>query len=158
MQSYSFFSYFIISLIVYLGSAAGLYLVKIAPKEVENNKKIFLIILSAFFVITLGLFSFEGSGALIIIPIVMALTGAIIALSGRLYKDLYFVFLALPYSLSYVYSGQFLYVAMCIFGFAMISASLNYTRTHNFKRILIRRLPFIVLVLFGYLLTLSIIA
>lgn len=156
MQDYSFFSYFMIALIVYLGNAAGLYLVRLAPKEVENNKNVFRIALSIFFIVSLGLFSYAGSGDYIIIPIVIALTGLIIALSGRLYKDLYFIFLALAYSLSYVYSAQFLYVAMCIFGFGMLSSSLNYTMTRNFKRIMIRRLPFIVLVIFGYLLTLSI--
>ena len=156
MQSYSFFSYFVISLVVYLGNAAGLYLVHIAPKEVEENKNIFMIILSVFFILALGLFSYEHGGSYMFMSIIIALTGLIIALSGRLYKDMYFVFLALAYALSYVYSGQFLYVAMCIFGFGMLSSSINYTKTKNFKRILIRRLPFIVLVLFGYLLTLSI--
>jgi len=148
----NFAVYFLSGLLVYFSGIAGLILYRAANDELKAYHIQLRIILSLLFATILGLFSISAFPDNPEIFFLMIFSSIIIAFMSRIWKDIFFVFLSTIFALSYIYSEFFVIISTLIFAFGMLGFGLNINK-RSFKRIMIRRLPFVILILFGYLLT-----
>lgn len=144
--------YFLSGLLVYLSGIAGLILYRAANDELKAYHIQLKLLLSIIFTAIIGLFSYSAFPDNPEIFFLMMFSSALVAFSSRIWKDIFFVFLSAIFALAYIFSNNFIIIATLIFAFGMISFGMNMSK-RSFKRIMIRRLPFVILVLFGYLLT-----
>ena len=145
-------TYFISGLILYFSGIGGLLLHRAADDELKAYRIHVHIALSLLFISILVLFSYSAFYESITIFFLMSISAILIAFTTRIWKDIFFVFLSVIFALSYIFSEYFIIISTLIFSFGMMGFALNMQK-RSFKRIMIRRLPFIILIIFGYLLT-----
>ncbi|MFT4309950.1 MAG: hypothetical protein ACMXYL_05700 [Candidatus Woesearchaeota archaeon] len=147
-------AYFVSALVVYLSGIGGLLLYRGASDELIKYHSYLRIALASLFSLIFGLFSFSAFPNNPEIAFLMLFSIILISLNTMIWKDIYFVFLSVIFSLSYLYSDYFIIISTLIFAYGMLSFGMCMEKK-SFKRLMIRRLPFVILVLFGFLLTFS---
>lgn len=143
--------YVIGGFVVYASSALGVWLARAYRGEIDGYERIIewlaRIALVAIWT-SLG-WLMTGSFA---VSLVLFAGSAIASLYIKVAKHIVFIVLSAAYILAAVFTTAPFSVAILLFVFGALTTSLA-SRDRPVKRVLIRRLPFFILVLFGYLLS-----
>ncbi len=150
MYSINIASFILISLIVYSSSFLGYYLYRLAKDEVENNIVLLKTFLKTTFFIINFLFYYNVFKQNNFFLILIILSILIIVLKAKLELNMYFLYLAIIYSLSYFYDLNFYYMSILIFIYNLTATSLESTKK-SLKKILIKKLGFFIITLIAVL-------
>ncbi len=150
MYSINIASFILISLIVYSSSFLGYYLYRLAKDEVENNIFLLKTFLKTTFFIINFLFYYNVFKQNNFFLILILLSILIVVLKAKLELNMYFLYLAIIYSLSYFYDLNFYYISILIFIYNLTATSLESTKK-SLKKILIKKLGFFIITLIAVL-------
>ena len=150
----TFLSYFLASLIAYLGLLVGIILIKMAPEEQKPGKKYFILLEKILFlaILALPLYYFKIN---IILSLVLLSFVAALMLGNKIKLNksclVYFLF-GIFFYLGSRFIDLFVIEAVLIFLYGMPNASLTLSlKNKNYNEVLIKNLPFFVPVAALYL-------
>ena len=135
--------------VVYLSTALGIYLAKTYRSEIDQYERIIGWLNQGVFVGIWTAVAWAITGDILITGILLA-SAVLGSIFITLTKHIVFTVLSAAYILSVVFSTQPLAPVALLFVFGALTTSL-VARDKSAKRIMIRRLPFFILILFGYL-------
>ena len=135
--------------VVYLSTALGVYLAKTYRSEIDQYERIIGWLIQGVFVMVWTAVAWAVTGDLLLSGLLLA-SAVIASIFITLTKHIVFTTLSAAYIISVVFSAQPLAPVALLFVFGALTTSL-VARDKSAKRVLIRRLPFFILVLFGYL-------
>ena len=135
--------------VVYLSTALGVYLAKTYRSEIDQYERIIGWLIQGVFVMIWTAVAWAVTGDLLLSGLLLA-SAVIASIFITLTKHIVFTTLSAAYIISVVFSAQPLAPVALLFVFGALTTRL-VARDKSAKRVLIRRLPFFILVLFGYL-------
>lgn len=135
--------------VVYLSTALGVYLAKTYRSEIDQYERIIGWLIQGVFVMVWTAVAWAVTADLLLSGLLLA-SAVIASIFVTLTKHIVFTTLSAAYIISVVFSAQPLAPVALLFVFGALTTSL-VARDKSAKRVLIRRLPFFILVLFGYL-------
>lgn len=135
--------------VVYLSTALGVYLAKTYRSEIDQYERIIGWLIQGVFVMVWTAVAWAVTADLLLSGLLLA-SAVIASIFITLTKHIVFTTLSAAYIISVVFSAQPLAPVALLFVFGALTTSL-VARDKSAKRVLIRRLPFFILVLFGYL-------
>jgi hypothetical protein len=135
--------------IVYLSTALGIYLAKAYREEVDQYERLIGWLIQVVFVGVWTAVAWAITGDILISGVLFA-SAVLGSIFIKLTKHIVFTILSAAYILAVVFSTEPLAPIALLFVFGALTTMLA-AREKSAKRIMIRRLPFFILVLFGYL-------
>ena len=135
--------------IVYLSTVLGIYLAKAYRSEIDQYEGLIRWLSQVVFVALWVAVAWAITADILISGVLFA-SAVLGSIFIRLEKHIVFTVLSAAYILSVVFSGQPLAPVALLFVFGVLTTSVA-SRDRPPIRVLLRRLPFFILVLFGYL-------
>ena len=135
--------------VVYLSTALGVYLAKTYREEIDQYEALIRWLNQVVFVGLWTAVAWAITSDFLISGVLFA-SAVLGSIFIRLEKHIVFTILSAAYILAVVFSTQPLAPVALLFVFGALTTSL-IARATSAKRVMIRRLPFFILVLFGYL-------
>lgn len=145
------FSYVLGGLIVYLSAPLGVWIARAYRGEVDQYEQLIGYLTQIVFISLWGVVGWSITGNFLVAGVLFA-TAIIGSIFIKLEKHIVFTTLSAAYILVAVYSTSPFTAAGLLFVFGALSTIL-ISRDRDVKRVLMRRLGFFILVLFGYLLS-----
>lgn len=145
------FSYVLGGLIIYLSTVVGIWIARAYRGEVDQYERIIGYLTQLVFITLWGVVGWSITGNFLVAGVLFA-SAVIGSIFIRLEKHIVFTTLSAAYILVAVYSTEPFTAAGLLFVFGALSTML-VSRDRDVKRVLMRRLGFFILVLFGYLLS-----
>ena len=135
--------------VVYLSTVLGIYLARTYRSEIDQYERLIGWLVQFVFVSMWAAVAWAITADVLVTGVIFA-SAIIGSVFIKLEKHIVFTVLSAAYILAVVFSTEPLAPVALLFVFGALTMSLA-ARDKNAKRILVRRLAFFILVLFGYL-------
>jgi hypothetical protein len=147
-----FITYFLASLISFLGLVVGIILVLLAPEEQKPGTKYFIFLQNLLFISAIALFLFfSGVNALFVFLAVVLFVAGVFKIKTKNYfkkTEIMYAVLAFVFFLSLMHINLFIIESVLIFLFGMPSGSLLFQRRKkNYYRVVFGNMAFLLIAL-----------
>ncbi len=143
-------TFILLVLIVYSSSFLGYYIYRLAKDEVDNNIVLLKIFSKlTFLLINIIFFYYVFKDNIVLLTLIL-LSILLVVLKAKIEYNMYFLYLAIIFSLSYFYNVYFYYIIILTFIYNLTISSIE-SKNKKYKKILLKKTGFIIINLISIL-------